>query len=249
MVLPSLVLWVLGSVTVVSLVSLVGAVTFAISLDRLRQHLLVLISFSAGALLGDVFFHLIPELQEVGYTTMVGGWILAGILLFFVLERLILWHHSHTEHDESVHAASYLVILGDGMHNFIDGLVIAAGFLVSVPVGVATTIAVIAHEVPHELGNFAILIHGGWSRGKALWYNFLSALPAIVGAVVALLLADLVPLISHLLLAFGVASFIYIAMSDIIPELHKARGFRLTLWQLIGLVLGMASMAALLLLE
>jgi zinc and cadmium transporter len=142
-----------------------------------------------------------------------------------------------------------LVILGDGVHNFIDGLVIAAGFLVSVPVGVATTLAVIAHEVPHELGNFAILIHGGWSRGKALWYNFLSALPAILGAVVALVLADLVPLISHALLAFGVASFIYIAMSDIIPELHKTRGVRITLWQLVGLVLGMASMAAILLLE
>ena len=239
----------LASVAVVSLISLVGVFTLAIQTERLQKALTYLVSFSVGALLGDVFIHILPEIMAENDAATIGTYILVGILAFFILERFILWHHSHTGHEEQVHSVVYLTIFGDAMHNLLDGMAIAVSFLVSVPVGIATSIAVIFHEIPQEIGQFAILLHGGWSAKKALWYNFLSAMTAILGAVVVLLLARILEKALVPLLAVSAASFIYIAMSDLIPELHQEMDLRKALIQVLWMIAGAAVMAGLLLLE
>ncbi len=237
------------SVAAVSLISLVGAFTLAIREDRLRRSLLSLVAFSAGALLGDVFLHILPELGEAGFSVRYGWYILAGIALFFALEKLVLWHHPHGEHDESIHSVVYLTQIGDSLHNFLDGIVIAVSFLVSPAVGLATTLAVVFHEIPQEIGNFAMLVHGGWSTRKALWWNFVSALFAVLGAVLVLAFARGATGAPTALLALGASSFIYIAMSDVLPELHRETSRRRSVYQLLWFVSGVAAMALLLLLE
>lgn len=242
-------LYTFSSVAIVSLISLIGVFTLGINQPLLKRALHYLISFSAGALLGDVFIHVIPEMSETGFTSQTGVYFLVGIIIFFLLEKYILWHTSHGEHEESLHSATYLTIIGDALHNFIDGLIIAASFLVSVPLGVAATIAVVFHEIPQEIGQFAVLIHGGWSRAKALLYNFISALTSFLGALVVLVFAPSLEGAPTFLLALAASSFIYIALSDIIPELHKERSVIKSLWQIICFVLGVAIMVALLRLE
>lgn len=242
-------LYTLISVVVVSLISLVGIVTLGIKQERLERILFYLISFSAGALLGDVFIHILPEIMGGERALSSGIYVLAGIMLFFVLERVLKWHHSHTSHDEEVHSMVYLTTVGDVLHNFLDGVAIAAAFLVSTPVGIATAAAVIFHEIPQEIGQFAILLHGGWSKRKALLYNFFSALTAIVGAVLVLLFSQSFTEAPTFLLGIGAASFIYIAMADLIPELQKEQHTRRSVLQFIWMVAGIAVMALLLILE
>ena len=242
-------LYTLGSVALVSGMSLVGILTLGLNNDRLKSILFYLISFSAGALLGDVFIHVIPEIAEIGFGAREGLYFIVGILIFFVLERFILWHHSHDDHEEKIHSVVYLTMVGDSLHNFIDGMVIAASFLVNPVLGVASTLAVIFHEIRQEIGQYAILIHGGWSKGKALWYNFLSALTSVLGAVVVLVFAQNLEGPPVFLLAFAGASFIYIAMSDLIPELHKEVGLKRLIIQFIWFIVGIGLMASLLYLE
>jgi zinc and cadmium transporter len=242
-------LYTLASVFIVSALSLLGVVTLGLSERYLKSILFYLVSLSAGALLGDVFLHLLPQLGGIGLGVREGAYFLGGIVIFFVLERFILWHHAHGDHDEQVHSVVYLAIIGDSLHNFIDGLIIAASFLVSIPLGIATTLAVIFHEIPHEIGQFAILIHGGWSRGKATMYNFLSALTSVLGAVVVLVFARSLKQTPTFLLAFAGSSFIYIALSDLIPELHKERSTRKSIYQFCWFLIGIGFMAAILFLE
>lgn len=242
-------LYSLLSVSIVSLISLIGVFTLGIRQERLQRILFYLISFSAGALLGDVFIHILPEIMTEETGLRSSTYILAGIIAFFVLERFLLWHHSHTTHDENVHSMVYLTIFGDALHNFLDGIAIAASFLISIPVGVATTIAVVFHEIPQEIGQFAILVHGGWSKKKALLYNFFSALSAILGVLVVLIFAKNLQEAPLVLLAFGAASFIYIAMSDLIPELQKEQNIRRSTIQLAWMLAGVGVMALLVLME
>lgn len=242
-------IYTLVSVTVVSLISLIGIFTLGIQQDRLKRILFYLVSFSAGALLGDVFIHILPEIMEGESALRNSIYVLVGIVIFFVLERFIMWHHSHSSHSEEIHSMVYLTIIGDALHNFLDGVAIAASFLVSIPVGVATATAVIFHEIPQEIGQFAVLIHGGWSRGKALLYNFFSALTAIAGAVLVLVFSRSFEEAPTLLLGFGAASFIYIAMSDLIPELQKEPNIKRSLIQLVWMLAGIGVMALMLLLE
>lgn len=239
----------LMSVIAVSAISLIGVLALGVQRERLDKILFYLISFSAGALLGDVFIHLLPELMEGESAVASGAYVLFGIMLFFVLERVLNWHHSHRSHKEEVHAMAHLTIIGDALHNFLDGMIIAASFLVSVPVGLATTTAVMFHEIPQEIGQFAILVHGGWSRAKALLYNFFSALTAIVGAVLVLSFAGSVSAAPAWLLGISAASFIYIAMSDLIPELQRESRASQFLIQLLSMIVGIGLMASLLLLE
>lgn len=242
-------LYTIISVVAVSLISFLGIFMLGIKQERLQRILFYLISFSAGALLGDVFIHILPEIMA-GEAALRSGWyILAGIMLFFVLERVLMWHHSHSSHQEEVHAMVYLTVVGDALHNFLDGIAIAAAFLISIPVGIATATAVIFHEIPQEIGQFAILVHGGWSRGKALLYNFFSALTAIIGAVLVLLFAQSFAEAPAILLGLSAASFIYIAMSDLIPELHKEPSIRRFILQLLWMTAGIGVMASLLLIE
>ena len=242
-------LYTFASVLIVSAISLIGVLAIGINNNILKKGLHYLISFSAGALLGDVFLHLIPELSETDFSATTGMYFMIGVIIFFLLEKYILWHHSHGDHDESIHATSWLTIIGDALHNFIDGLIIAASFIVSIPLGITTTIAVVFHEIPQEIGQFAILIHGGWSKAKALFYNFISALTAIIGAIVVLFITPNLQGAPTFLLAFAGASFIYIAMSDIIPVLHKERSVVKSIWQVVTFIVGIAVMWLLLMLE
>ncbi len=237
------------SLLVVSGLSFVGAVTLTVGQDKLKKLLLYLVSFSAGALLGDVFLHLFPEMNKNGFGSREGFYILSGILIFFVLEKFIHWHHSHTEHKEDIHAVVYLTIAGDALHNFIDGLVIAGSFLVSPALGVATSLAVIFHEIPHELGNFAVLVHGGWTAKKALLYNFLSSFAAFAGAIVVLIFAKSLSQSPQILLALGAGNFIYVALSDLVPELHKETDRKRSVFLLVSFVFGILIMAGMLMLE
>ncbi len=244
-------IWVytLISVTAVSLISLIGIFTLGIKQDRLQHILFYLVSFSAGALLGDVFIHILPEIMQGEGAMRNGSYVLAGIMLFFVLERFLIWHHSHSSHKEEIHSMVYLTIIGDALHNFLDGVAIAASFLISIPIGIATATAVIFHEIPQEIGQFAILVHGGWSRKKALLYNFFSAFTAIAGALLTLLFSQRFEEAPTILLGFGAASFIYIAMSDLIPELQKETDTRRFIVQLLWMAAGIGVMALLLFLE
>ncbi len=213
----------LVSVTGVSLVSLVGLFGLSLKEQLLRSSLFALVSLAVGALLGDAFIHLIPEAYESGMPVLsISLSIIAGILIFFVVEKALHWHH-HQGIEDKEHAErplGSLILVSDGFHNFIDGLIIATSYMVSIEVGIATTIAVILHEIPQEIGDFGVLIHAGYSKWKALWFNFLSGLAAVVGALTAFLLGTLTESIVLMLVPVAAGGFIYIALSDLIPELH-----------------------------
>ncbi len=239
------------SVIVVSLISLIGAVLLPLSEKRLQNFLIYFVSFSAGALLGDVFIHLLPEVVEVeGFTQSVSVNILLGILATFIIEKIIHWKH-HQSHSGHIHKkpVTTMTLLGDGVHNFIDGLIIGASYFISIPAGIATTFAVILHEIPQEIGNFGVLIHGGYSRSKALLFNFLSALTAVAGTVTVLIIGGNNNNSIMALTSFAAGNFIYIAASDLIPELHKEVGLKKTVLQFVTMLIGIGAMFALLLLE
>lgn len=237
------------SVFVVSLISFVGAIALIMNSDKLRHRLLYLVSFAAGALLGDVFLHIFPEMAEKGFGAREGYYIILGIFVFFALERFVWWHHSHSDHSEEIHSVVYLTQTGDTLHNFIDGVIIATSYFVSLPVGLATTLAVVFHEIPQEIGNFAVLIHGGWPAKKALLYNFLSALAAVAGALLILVFLRQNFEVPFWLVSLAASSFIYIAMSDLIPEIQKKTDVRKSCYLLLWFGLGVGIMALLLLLE
>ena len=182
-----------------------------------------LVSYAVGALLGVSLLAILPEALEQLEPSRVFATLLIGILAFFVLEKLVLWRHCHT-HDCEVHeGAVFPVLVGDAFHNFVDGAVIAAAVSTSVPLGITTAVAIAAHEIPQEVGDFAILLHAGYSRGRALLLNLLSAVSSAVGAVAALVAVNVVPVVLPYLLALAAASFLYVAMADLIPGLHRGR--------------------------
>jgi zinc and cadmium transporter len=170
---------------VVSLMSLVGILTLSVNRDFLNKILLVLISLSAGTLMGDVFFHLLPEaVADSGFTTELSAWILGGFIIFFILEKFVMWHHHHSiespdEHEKGDHthhrSIGIMNLMGDAIHNFLDGMIIVAAFMINPLVGMSTTLAIVLHEIPQEFGDFGVLIHSGYSVRKALLFNFLSA--------------------------------------------------------------------------
>jgi zinc and cadmium transporter len=211
--------------------------------DEARHKLLPwLVSFAVGALLGVSLLRLLPAALQGLMPFRVFSTLLLGILLFFVLEKLVLWRHCHT-HDCEVHDGSVLpVLIGDAFHNFVDGAVIAAAVTTSIPLGVSTAVAVAAHEIPQEVGDFAILLHAGYPRRKALLLNVLSALASAAGAVTALLAFDTVPLMLPYFLALAAASFLYVAMADLIPGLHRGRIDASSMRQIVLIAAGVATM-------
>lgn len=211
--------WILGATILVSLISLVGIFSFAFKNDLFKRILLLLVGFSAGSMIGASFFHLLPEALEHAKDTNIFLYLVLGFTLFFLLERYFYWRHCHEGKCE-VHSFVYLNLLGDGMHNFIDGMIIAAGFVTDVKIGFITTLAVISHEIPQEMGDFAVLVFGGLKKSKALFYNFLSALTAVMGALLGYFVSEKVHGFSNFLLPFACGGFIYIASSDLIPQLH-----------------------------
>ncbi len=241
----------LVSVLLVSLLSFIGVFFLAFKKEKLQKILLFLVSFAAGGLLGDAFLHLLPEaVEETGFNIEISLAILLGILGFFALEKFISWRHCHIPTSkEHPHPIVFMNLVGDGLHNFIDGMVIAASFLVSFPLGMATSLVVILHEIPQEIGDFGVLIHGGFSKNKALTFNFVSGLVAIAGAIVILFLGTRFTQVIRLLIPFTAGSFLYIAGSDLIPELHKETNSPKSAFQLLGLILGIGLMLLLLMIE
>jgi zinc and cadmium transporter len=229
---------ILASTLLVSAISIIGILFLILGKKFLDKILLMLVSFASGSLLGGAFLHLIPEALS-SYDESVFIVILVGILVFFVLEKS-LWQHCHKK-ECPVHPFAYLNLFGDGLHNFIDGVIIAASFLVSIPLGTAATMAVISHEVPQEIGDFGILVYGGLSRNKALFYNFLTAITAVVGATLTYVFSAFIPNMAYLL-AFAAGSFIYIATTDLIPELRKERNPTVSFAQFILLLGGIMFM-------
>jgi zinc and cadmium transporter len=235
------------SVFVVSLISLVGIFFLSLNETRLRRILLFLVSFAVGGLFGDAFIHLLPEsFEKLGTALSVSLYIIAGVLVFFVVEKFIRWRHCHIPTSEHhPHPVVAMNLIGDGVHNFIDGMVIAASFSVSVPLGLTTTLAVVLHEIPQEIGDFGVLVNGGLKPRRALAYNFLSALAAVLGAVIALLVGPLVKNFSIILLPFTAGGFIYIAGSDLIPELQHSEALSDIILQFGSIILGIAILALL----
>jgi len=238
----------LVSVLIISLISFIGVLALVLKRDLLNKSIFIFVSLAVGALLGDVFIHIIPETYDkIGNRTNVAFLLIGGILIFFILEKFIHWHHHTLEHaDEYIHQVGKMILLGDGVHNFIDGVIIASSYMVSFEVGIATTIAVVLHEIPQEIGNFGVLIHAGYKAKKALWYNFLSALTAVIGAVIALILGSVAEEFAVILLPVTAGGFIYIALSDLIPELHKNHSEQ-SLVQVIAIMVGVMSMVGILL--
>ncbi|MFA6016716.1 MAG: ZIP family metal transporter [Patescibacteria group bacterium] len=236
------------SVTVVSLVSLLGVFTLGIKEKSLNKILVYFVSFSAGALLGDVFVHLIPEVYKMGSTPYTSLYFLIGIIVSFLIEKIIYWRENHSSSilGSKVKNFAYMILYGDGVHNFIDGLAIGASFLVSVPVGIATSTAILLHEIPHEVGDFAALIHGGLTKKKAIYYNFISALTAVIGTIAALSLNQYIGGINKFLMPFAAANLIYIAGTNLIPVLHKEKQFKKSFIQIFTFILGIAIMYGLL---
>lgn len=244
-------LYSLVSVVLVSLVSLVGIIMLGIKIDRLKKILIYLISFSAGALLGDAFIHLLPELIDNGnFGVLSAIYILSGILLFFILEKVIHWQHCHMPVSKThVHPFAYMNLVGDALHNFIDGLIIAASYIISIPAGIATTIAVVLHEIPQEIGDFGVMIYAGFSKFKAISLHFLTGLLAVAGTLIGLWLVDFMNNSEIFLISVAIGGFIYIAGSDLIPELHKETKVSISIGQILAFILGVVVMLALLLLE
>ena len=236
---PSILFLIIISVVLVSLVSILGILIF-FKKKTLNRLLFFMVSFAAGTLLGAAFLDLLPEVIEEGFNEFTPLLILIGILSFFILEKFLHWHHHHTEHEHETHAFTYLNLVGDGIHNFLDGAVIAASFMTNTGLGIATTIAIIAHEIPQEIADFSVLIYGGFSKMKALVYNFLTALTAMIGALLTYFFSSAIEGSHTYIAAFAIGGFVYIAGTDLIPEIHKEKDAKKSMLQLLMLALGIA---------
>lgn len=222
-----------------SVFALIGGVVLLWREEFARKISLFLVSFAVGSLTGAAFFELIPEaLAEQPYET-VAPLVITGILVIFFFEKLLKWYHCHDQEVCDYHTFSGAVLLGDAIHNFIDGIIIALSFAAGVPVGIATTVAVFFHEVPQEIGDFGVLIHAGYEKSKVFFYNFLTALTTPLGAIIGYFLLPWIGSSVSFFLAFAAGSFLYIAVSDLLPELrHKTKGA--DIGHLVSILLGIA---------
>lgn len=230
-------LLILITVIIISLVSLIGIFSLAVKETIFKKIIFFSISFAAGAMLAAAFLDLLPEAMEKGSNDLVFAYVLAGLIIFFMLEKFLYWYHCHGEVCE-VHAFTYLNLFGDGMHNFIDGVIIATSYLVSWPLGLAASLAILFHEIPQELGDYSILIYGGLTQKKALFYNYLCSLTAIAGALVGYFFNSQFAHLTNYIVAIACGGFIYIACADLIPELHKEKDIKTSLIQTALLFLG-----------
>ena len=248
-----LIVWIIAFTLLGGVLSVLLASVFLLVPAATRTRLLPgMVSFAIGALLGAAFLGLLPHALEGpgvsgGHTIMAA--VLIGLLVFFMLEKMVLWRHCHTHECESHNpdpshgassAAGHLILIGDGIHNFVDGVLIAAAFLTDIHLGVITSLAVVAHEIPQELGDFAILLHSGFSRRKALLYNALSGLTTVIGGVLAYYSLSHAQHVVPYVLAIAASSFIYIAVADLIPGLHKRLELTVTLSQAVLILSGVA---------
>jgi len=219
----SALVWILISTSLISLISLIGIFALSLKEKLLDRILMLLVALSAGALMGGAFLHLMPEAvgvcSDAGLDTMFAN-VIFGFVIFFVMEKILFWRHCH-DADCEVHSFGYMNLVGDVVHNFIDGLVLAAAFLSSIQLGMATTLAIAFHEIPQEIGDFGVLLHSGMKKKRAILLNFGTALSAIVGGVVGFFVSSGITNFEQMLLPIAAGGFIYIASSDLIPELRK----------------------------
>lgn len=234
---------ILSATFLVSLISLAGVFTLWIKRGIFDRLLVIFVGFATGALIGGAFLHLLPEAVEKCEGGPVFLYVLIGFVAFFFMERYFYWRHCH-EGECDIHAFTYLNLIGDGIHNFIDGLIIAASFVADIKLGAVTTLAVIFHEVPQEIGDFAILVYGGFTRARALFFNFVCGLTAMLGAIAGYVISNIGRDVLLFLIPFTAGGFIYIAGSDLIPELHKEKNKRRANFALLTFILGIAFMAA-----
>lgn len=238
----------LGWIIVFSILGSVGAIAGAALLllfqEGTRKTLLpCLLSYAIGTLLGAAFLGMIPHALQQATPIAISGTVLVGIVLFFVLEKIVIWRHCHDTECEVHSSAGPLILIGDAFHNFVDGFVIAAAFLTSVPLGIAASLAVIAHEIPQEVGDFAILLENGYSRTRALVLNLLSSLATLPGAVIAYFFLGSTREAVPFILALSAASFIYIAVADLVPSLHRQIGLKAALMQFVLILAGIGTIA------
>ena len=238
--------WIIGSALFISLIAWVGSLTLFLKEELLDKILLVLVALSAGGLIGGAFLHLLPEaISEVGAnssaTLNLFSYLLIGFCIFFVLEQFIQWCHEHY----SIHQkkpVSYLILISDMVHNFIDGLVMAGSFMVGFPVGIVTTFAIALHEIPQEIGDFGVLVYGGFEKIRALIWNYASAVTVIFGGIAGYYLSALIEGAAVLLLPFAAGNFIYIAASDLIPEIKHGEDIRRNLVHFFTFIIGILLM-------
>jgi zinc and cadmium transporter len=226
---------ILTSSFLIALLSFVGLITLYFKHETMQKYLWVLIALASGTLLATAFFHLIPEAFEHN----ASQFILVGVLISYIIESVLHWHHCRGECKKHIKPYGYLNLLGDGIHNFIDGIVLGAAYLVNVELGIVTTLAIIAHEIPQELSDFGILLKSGFNRKKALMMNFITASTVIIGALVSFYFAQAHEAIFPLI-GIAAGNFIYLALSDLIPELHKETTTKRTIIKLIIILLGIA---------
>ena len=241
----------LGSAFIVSLISLIGILTLMVSVERLERVLPLLISLAVGALFGDALVHLLPEAFEASASApLTSLYVIIGIMVFFLLERYLHWHHEHRALSlNPVHPVAYINLVSDGVHNFLDGVIIGVAYLVSIPIGIATTVAVALHEIPQEQGDFAILVNAGFTPRRALTMNFMSAGLAFLGVVISMVVGPNVADYTVFMVPLTAGGFIYIAGSDLIPELHRETHASSSVAQFAMIVAAIGMMYALLLLE
>src|SRR3989338_2077993 len=251
-------IWTLSSVIAVSLLSLIGLASLFLKENTLRKLVFFLVSLSVGALLGDVLIHLIPEILDGEGLSNIhfAIFVFLGFLIFFSLEKFMRWRHTHGVNEECEETAEIhthepkpvgaMVLVADGVHNFIDGVIIAVSYMGGFEIGLATTIAVILHEIPQEMGDFGLLIHAGYTRKRALIWNFISSAFAILGALVAYAWGQSIGQSIPIALSLAAGGFIYIAASDLVPELQKTKNLGHSLIQIAAIAIGFSILALLL---
>jgi zinc and cadmium transporter len=235
--------WIIGSGLAMSAIALVGAVTMTLSEHTRERLILPLVAFSAGSLLGGALLHMIPEAieQSAGsYSTYL--WVLVGFTTFFALEQFLHWHHCHHDTADRKSPLSYLMVAGDSLHNFLGGVAVAGAFVVDISLGITTWVVAAAHEVPQELGKYGVLLHGGWSKKRALLVSVASSLTFLVGGIITYVASAAIDV--AFLVPFAAGNFLYIAASDLVPEVNKHHSIRINLLHFLSFVAGIALLLA-----
>ena len=230
--------WIILSGILMSIISLVGGLTFIVKESTFKKLLLPLVALAAGSLIGGALFHMLPEsIEHIGNEKIVYIWFVIGFVTFLILEQFLHWHHCHSISDHKKEPLTYLILIADGLHNFIGGLAVGASFMIDIRLGIATWTAAALHEIPQELGDFGILVHGGWKSSQALAYNFISSLTFLLGGLLVYTIAENIEI--AFLVPFAAGNFLYIASADLIPQIKHSDKIKANLIHLLWFIIGL----------